>query len=111
MGITFRQKKLQQIVNDQRKLKAKFGQPMADLIQNRLLVLAAAGNLSQIRLGGPLRLHQLVGNRAGQFSVDLVHPYRLVFVPNHEPVPTTQNGSIDRVQVTDITIIGILDTH
>ncbi|MCY3657848.1 MAG: type II toxin-antitoxin system RelE/ParE family toxin [Caldilineaceae bacterium] len=111
MVITFRQRKLQRVVNDTRKLEATYGARMAKLIQRRLLVLEAADNLSQIPPRGPLRLHQLFGDRAGQFSVDLVHPYRLVFVPNHEPVPTTHDGGIDRTRVTDITVIGILDTH
>lgn len=109
--IAFRQRKLQRVVNDARRLEATYGSRMAKLIQRRLLILEAADNLAQIPPGGPLRLHQLFGNRAGQFSIDLVHPYRLVFVPNHEPVPTTPGGGIDRTRVTAITIIGILDTH
>ncbi len=111
MIITFKQRKLQRVVNATRKLEAAYGSRMAKLIQRRLLVLAAADNLSQIPSGKPLRLHQLVDNRAGQFSVDLVHPYRLLFVPNHEPVPTLCDGGIDRAHITDITVIGILDTH
>lgn len=111
MIITFKQRKLQRVVNAARKLEAAYGSRMAQLIQKRLLVLEAADNLSQIPSGKPLRLHQLIDNRAGQFSVDLVHPYRLLFVPNHEPVPILCDGSIDRVHVTDITVIGILDTH
>ena len=90
MVITFRQRKLQRVVNDTRKLEATYGARMAKLIQRRLLVLEAADNLSQIPPRGPLRL---------------------VFVPNHEPVPTTHDGGIDRTRVTDITVIGILDTH
>ena len=30
------------------------------------------------------RLHELKGNRKGQLSFDLDHPYRLIFLPNHK---------------------------
>ena len=111
MVITFGQRKLQRVVNDTRKLEAAYGARMAKLIQRRLLVLEAADNLSQILPGGQPRFHQLFGDRAGQFSVDLVHSYRLVIFPNHEPVPTKQDGGIDRTRITNITVIGILDTR
>ena len=50
----------------------------------------------------PGRLHELKGDRKGQYSLDLVHPYRLLFTA--EPV---QNWS----EITTVTIIGIVDTH
>ena len=77
----------------------------------RLNELAAADSLRDISHLPPPRLHELSGNRAGQFSVDLDHPYRLLFIPAHDPVPVLENGGIDKSQVTEVEIIGIVDTH
>jgi proteic killer suppression protein len=53
----------------------------------------------------------LTGNLKGHFSVDLAHPYRLLFVPANDPVPRDVQGGIDRNTVTEIEIVGIEDTH
>ena len=75
---------------------------VADL--QALPMLAAATHL-------PGRLHALVGDRAGQFSLDLDHPFRLLFVPDHDPLPTLATGGLDRSAVTRVRLIGIVDTH
>ena len=59
----------------------------------------------------PGRLHELKGDRKGQLSYDLDHPYRLIFVPAHEPVPSKQSGGMDWLRVTAVKILGIEDTH
>ena len=73
--------------------------------------LQAAENLAVISHLPPARCHELVGNRAGQFSVDLKHPFRLLFEPDHDPVPQKADGAIDRTLVTAIIIVEIADTH
>ena len=56
-------------------------------------------------------MHQLKGNRDEQFAVDLVHPYRLVFEPNHDPLPRKEDGGINLEQVTAIKIMEVVDYH
>jgi proteic killer suppression protein len=51
------------------------------------------------------------GKRKGQLSVDLDHPYRLIFVVNHDPVPVLPDGGLDWSKVTAIKILGVEDTH
>ena len=41
--------------------------------------------------------------------MDLVHPHRLVFEPNHEPLPRAEDGGIDAGQVTAIVIVEVTD--
>ena len=84
---------------------------MTRAIMNRLAVLKAARALALVPTTPPERRHQLRGDRDEQFAVDLVHPRRLVFVPNHEPLPRRDDGGIDTEQVTAITIIAVLDYH
>jgi len=53
----------------------------------------------------------LSGNRDGQLSVDLKHPYRLLFIPANDPIPVTQDGGLNWAKVTEIEIVEIIDTH
>jgi proteic killer suppression protein len=43
--------------------------------------------------------------------MDLDHPYRLIFTPDHDPHPTRPEGGLDWQQVTAIIIFGVEDTH
>ena len=78
-----------------------------------LAQLWAAANLGVFAppMSPPHRCHELVGNRKGQLTVDLDHPYRLVFKPDHDPLPQRPEGGMDWKQITKIKITGIEDTH
>jgi proteic killer suppression protein len=41
----------------------------------------------------------------------LDHPYRLLFVPFHDPIPIKPDGGLNWAQVTVIEILGVEDTH
>lgn len=73
--------------------------------------LHAAIFLSDISHLPPARLHELTGNRNGLFSVDLGHPYRLLFIQNNEPTPVKDDGGLDKTHINKIKIIEIEDTH
>lgn len=80
-------------------------------LRQRMMELKAAENLAEIKHLPPQRCHELTGNRAGQFSVDLEHPYRLIFIPDNNPLPRLKDGGINRAGVTKIEILEIVDTH
>jgi proteic killer suppression protein len=80
-------------------------------LQLRLAVLEAAASLSDVPVDPPERRHQLTQNRAGQFAVDAMYPYRLIFEPDHDPIPRQVDGGIDLDQVTAIVIVEIVDYH
>ena len=84
---------------------------MIEAIWRRMAVLKNAPNLSCVPTTPPMRLHQLSGNREGQFAVDLAQPHRLVFAPNHEPLPTREDGGLDRSRITAIVILEVVDYH
>ena len=71
----------------------------------------AAVTLDDISRVPPARCHELTANRQGQLSVDLKHPYRLLFIPANDPVPRKVDGGLDWARVTEIEIIEIADTH
>ena len=87
----------------------KLGQKMARKLRARLSDLMAVSAVTELPRAG--RPHPLTGDRAGQFALDLVHPNRLVFEPDHNPVPLTDDGGVDWSRVTRVCIIWIGDYH
>lgn len=61
--------------------------------------------------GVPGKCHQLHADRAGEFAVNLWGPYRLIFEPNHDPLPLFDDGGIDKSKVTNIRIKEVDDYH
>ena len=111
MDIEFSTKKLEKECNDGALLKRKHGEQRAKLIRRRLDEMRAAPNLDVLgTLRGP-RCHELKGGRKGQLSVDLDHPYRLIFEVNQSPVPENLSGGLDWAKVTQIIVVQIADTH
>ena len=84
---------------------------MTRKLQQRLMELKAAPCLDDILKVSPPRCHPLSGDRDGQLSVDLEHPYRLLFIPANDPIPLTQDGGLDWTKITEIEIVEITDTH
>lgn len=98
MDITYRNNKIKKVCTDAKKAEISYGSEMACKIHQRIDEIKAADTvetLIQFRLG---RCHPLSQNRKGQYSMDLVHPYRLVF---------EKNG--DEIQIANI--LEIVDYH
>ncbi len=111
MIIYFHTSKLQKLCSSKVEAVKKLGPKRAGKLMQRLQELDAAENLAEIARVPPPRCHELTGQRKGQLSVDLEHPYRLLFIPANEPVPRTADGGLDWNAVTEIEIIEIADTH
>ncbi|HLA83197.1 MAG TPA: hypothetical protein VJL29_00255 [Thermoguttaceae bacterium] len=110
MEISFATSKLAKLCNSESKLRGTYGPRQASLIQQRLVDLSAADTLNLMK-ALPGRCHQLTQNLDGLFAVDLVHPDRLVFRPDHDPLPQLPGGGLDWSKVAKIEIIGIGDYH
>ena len=114
MDISFKNKKLRKEFNEGKRLEKVHGVLRATKIRIRLTELRSAASLNDFwpPKSGPSRCHELtMGKQKGMLSVDLDHPYRLLFVPDHDPVPLKSDGGLDWKQVTAITITEIEDTH
>jgi plasmid maintenance system killer protein len=111
MKVSFKTKKLKKICDDEGKMVAVYGQNSAKKLGNRLNELEVANSLADVFKVPSARCHELSGNLKGVLSVDLAHPFRLLFKPDHEPVPTKPDGGLDRTQVTAVIIIEVEDTH
>jgi plasmid maintenance system killer protein len=110
LDITFASAKLQKTCNNERKLVKQYGIDRARRLRRRLDDLRAAETLEDMRYI-PGRCHELKGDRAGQLSLDLDHPYRLIFSPAHDPVPCKSDGGLDWTHVSAVIILGVEDTH
>ena len=111
MEISFKSRKLQKIFNREKGLNRVYGSNMAKKVKNRIALLDAAENLEDVPTISSCRCHELGQNRKGQFTVDLEHPYRLVFRPNHNPLPRKADGGLDLRKITNIMILEVEDYH
>lgn len=79
MDITYKTRKLEKICTDAKVAEKAHGREMTELIHQRIDEITAAdtvGIMIQFHIG---RCHPLKHDRKGQYAIDLVHPYRLVF--------------------------------
>jgi proteic killer suppression protein len=115
MDITVGDKKLRKAIESEFECRRRFGAEMARKIALRLVALRAAASLAVFwpPMSGPERCHELKGDLAGTFSMDLKQPYRLLF----REVERTDERSklIDEHErwksITAVEILGVKDTH
>lgn len=105
MKIFFTDKKLAKNCSSEAKCKNAYGLELAKKIMQRLNELRAADNLGIISHLPPPACHELKGDRIGQFAIKLNRNFRLIFEPEHDPIPTNDDGSIDRAKITKVTIL------
>ena len=77
----------------------------------RLTELATVDNLSDLRSFLRARCHELSGNLKGNLTVDLVHPYRLIFEPADETPQLKDDGGINWHLVQKVCILGVINYH
>lgn len=111
MLITYKSSKIEKEFCDLKLLKRRWGDRQGYLIAQRLAEIRAAENLADLAKLPQLRVHELRGDRKGQISLDVKHPYRLLVVPDHEEMPLKEDGGLDWSKVTRVKILGVEDTH
>ena len=114
MEIFAKDNKLKAVLEDETVCKKRFGAPMSKKLTARLAVLRAAESLEAFwpPNSGPERCHELKGDLAGIFSIDLNQPYRLLFrLIEDTPAQDRSNEQERWGSITAIEVIGIEDTH
>ncbi len=109
MRIIFKTAKFEKLCSSASKAVKKYGDRNGKLLLRRIQELQAAPCLEDMR-NMPGRCHELTGDRKGQLSVDLEHPYRLLFEPEPPP-PLKPDGGLDWKQVRSLIICEVEDTH
>ncbi|MCC5926996.1 MAG: type II toxin-antitoxin system RelE/ParE family toxin [Bacteroidetes bacterium] len=110
MTITFSDKKLEKLANNDRKMQRELGPVRAKILRRRLSQLQDAVTLEDVR-NLPGRYHELTGDRKGQWACDLDHPYRLVFTPLEDPIPINNDGQYIWIEIVGVEIIEIINYH
>jgi len=106
--------KLKATLESEAVCQKQYGRDMMRKIMLRLNELRAAVSLADLwpPMSGPERCHELKGELAGTFSIDLKQPYRLLFVPIEENAPKNRSDEQKRwASIMKIEIIAIEDTH
>jgi plasmid maintenance system killer protein len=111
LEIIFRTNKLEKEFNTHKLLVKRHGPRRAELIELRMQQIHAANFLEELRALPQLHCHELVGDHAGQLSVRLEQPYRLIFEPADDPIPRRPDGGLDWKRVTAVRILGVEDYH
>ena len=111
MEVSFRTSRLHRLFHNESDLIRTFGNRRAQSIMARLVVLRQRATLSQVSTTPPERRHQLTGNRDEQYAVDIDRQYRLVFMPDHDPIPRRTDGGVDTDRVTAVVITEVIGYH
>ena len=88
----------------------KLGSVRARLYKARVDDIDAAITLEDVR-HLPGNYHELTADRKGQWACDLDQPYRLIFQPHEDPIPTDVNGKYIWIEITGVEIIEITNYH
>jgi plasmid maintenance system killer protein len=114
MKVQISNKKLKRIIEDDADRTKRYGAEMAKKIKLRVDALVAAESLAVFwpSKSGPERCHELKGDLAGTLSMDLKHPFRLLFLPVDMPKGLEAADEKQRWQaINAVEIISIEDTH
>lgn len=110
MEIIYKSRKLEKQLTDPKEMAKSFGL-LARSLNQRLKDLSSADNLAVMRTLPAARCHELTGARKGELAVNVSTNYRMIFKPNHEPIPKKEDGGLDWDNITQIQIIDIEDYH
>jgi proteic killer suppression protein len=110
MELSFATRRLARELADDRALLRAYGD-RAKRLKLRLDLLAVASCLDDVPPTPPTRRHELAGEWVGHFAVDVTANWRLIFRPNHDPIPRNANGGVDLKAITAIEIVAIEDYH
>jgi len=90
-------------------IKKKYGN-ISKAISKRISDIIAAPNLESMK-SLPGKTHELSGDRDGQLAISVSGNYRIIFIPDHDPIPLVGHGGLDWSLVTHVEIIEIVDYH
>jgi hypothetical protein len=87
----------------------RWGKARASVVRRRIIAILTAPSLEHLMRMGPLLLKP--GPEPDQFSIDASDPYRIVLLPNHDPMPRDGDGKIVYAGVTDVCLLDIRELH
>jgi proteic killer suppression protein len=107
-------RELRDALGNERARTRRYGAAMAKKLKLRLDALRAAESLADFwpPNSGPERCHELKGDGAGVFSMDLKQPYRLLFKPIEAEPPRDRANEQERWRaISAVELLTVEDTH
>jgi hypothetical protein len=80
LEVQYKDKKIYKVCTNANAARKQYGENMARKIHQRVDALSAADSIDMLVQYHIGRCHLLTGDREGQYAMDLVHPYRLIFI-------------------------------
>ena len=115
MEVAIPNNRLRREIENEAARKKRFGKDMAQKIALRMAALVAAESLADFwpPHSGPERVHELKkGDLLGMFSMDLKHPFRLLFTAIGEEKKKPGDDERKRWEsIKSVEIISVEDTH
>jgi len=110
MQISYKNNKLEKSLSSPREIIKNYG-TRAKNVNQRMEDMKAVANLHDLSLFPQANLHELKGDKKGSLAVDISANYRIVFKPDHQPIPQKDDGGLDWRAVTKIKLTDIEDYH
>lgn len=104
MNLSFENKDLRLICEDEIKALERLGSDIASKLKSRLADMRAAESVTDLIVGNP---REMVYQDMPAFKIDLSPKECLIFCPVHSKLPVLLNGSIDWHNVSRIKLICI----
>lgn len=95
LQIIYKSNSLECICTNYTIAKRKYGERMARLIHQRVDELKSAVSVEMLIQYSIGRCHPLEGDRKGEYAMDLVHPYRLIFEQNKTDIQVVRIVNIE----------------
>jgi proteic killer suppression protein len=106
MKLSFSSRKLERSVESFAAIKKNYG-TRARQVDQRLDDLKTVTFLAWMYKIPAAHCHELSADRPGEFAVSISRNHRIIFIPDHDPVPRTDDGGIDLMLVDSIVITAI----
>jgi len=110
MEISFQTNKLKKQLSNASEIKRAFG-VNAKRVATRMDDITSSPNLAVLIQIPAADCHLLTGDRKGEWAVSISGNFRMIFRIAQDPIPITEDGSINTTLVTDICILEIVDYH
>lgn len=106
MNLRYSTRKLEKTVETFSAIKKHYG-IWGKQISQRLADLTSAKNLADMYTIRPAHCHELKADRATEFAVSISRNHRIIFIPDHDPIPRKEDGGVDVNQVNSVIITAI----
>ena len=95
LEIKYKSNNLERVCTNYSMARRKYGERMAKLIHQRVDELQYADSIEMLVQFSIGRCHSLEGDRTGEYAMDLVHPYRLIFEKNKTDIHVVRINNIE----------------